>query len=153
MRKMKNNLDEMQGMNALKIAERSFWIMFYGLVIAILVQNLLYRENLLRYVAGEMIILCAGGAYQVAANIRKGIWSRTIKATAKSNFVVSFICSAIFSVMFGVINYMRFGEGEIALKSAVVFFGFIFILCYIVLSVMLIVWKKKNRELEEDEEE
>ena len=153
MRKMKNNLDEMQEMNALKIAERSFWIMFFGLVIAILVQNLLYRENLLRYVAGEMIILCAGGAYQVAANIRKGIWSRTIKATAKSNFVVSFICSTIFSVMFGVINYMRFGEGEIALKSAVVFFGFIFILCYIVLSVMLIVWKKKNRELEEDEEE
>ena len=153
MRKMKNNLDEMQEMNALKIAERSFWIMFFGLVIAILVQNLLYRENLLRYVAGEMIILCAGGAYQVAANIRKGIWSRTIKATAKSNCVVSFICSAIFSVMFGVINYMRFGEGEIALKSAVVFFGFIFILCYIVLSVMLIVWKKKNRELEEDEEE
>ena len=153
MRKMKNNLDEMQEMNALKIAERSFWIMFFGLVIAILVQNLLYRENLLRYVAGEMIILCAGGAYQVAANIRKGIWSRTIKATEKSNFVVSFICSAIFSVMFGVINYMRFGEGEIALKSAVVFFGFIFILCYIVLSVMLIVWKKKNRELEEDEEE
>lgn len=82
MRKMKNNLDEMQEMNALKIAERSFWIMFFGLVIAIL-----------------------------------------------------------------------FGEGEIALKSAVVFFGFIFILCYIVLSVMLIVWKKKNRELEEDEEE
>lgn len=153
MRKMKNNLDEMQEMNALKIAERSFWIMFFGLVIAILVQNLLYKENLLRYVAGEMIILCAGGAYQVAANIRKGIWSRTIQATAKSNFVVSFICSAIFSVMFGVINYMRFGEGEIALKSAVVFFGFIFILCYIVLSVMLIVWKKKNRELEEDEEE
>ena len=62
MRKMKNNLDEMQEMNALKIAERSFWIMFFGLVIAILVQNLLYRENLLRYVAGEMIILCAGGA-------------------------------------------------------------------------------------------
>ena len=36
MRKMKNNLDEMQEMNALKIAERSFWIMFFGLVIAIL---------------------------------------------------------------------------------------------------------------------
>lgn len=153
MRKTKNNLDERQELMALKIAERSFQIMFFGLALAIIVQNFLCRENVIKYVAGEMVILCAGGAYQVVASIRRGIWDRRIKATAKSNFVVSFVSSAVTAAVVGIINYVRFGMGEAALASAVIFFVSIFILCYIVLSVMLIVYKKKNRELEEEKEQ
>ena len=143
----------MQEINALKIAERSFWIMFFGLVAAILVQSFLCREKVLGYVAGETIVLCAGGAYQVAAGIRRGIWDRRLAATAKSNLVVSFICSLVFAVIFGVINYARYGMGKIALESAAIFFLAIFVLCFIILSVMLIFYKKKQRELEEEDGE
>lgn len=150
MRKIKNNLDERQELMTLEIAERSFQIMYFGLVIAILAQGFLCGENAIKYVAGETAILCVGGVYNVAANIRKGVWSRRIAATAKSNFIVSFVCSAVFAAIVGVMNYVRFGGGEAALASAVIFFVFIFILCYIVLSVLLIVYKKKNRDLEEE---
>ena len=91
MRQLKNNLDEMQELNLLKIEKAGFWIVYIGLAAAIVVQMLMYGEDAFRYMAGETIVMVVGCIYVVAASIRKGIWSRRLPATPMSNLVQSII--------------------------------------------------------------
>lgn len=153
MKKWKNNLDEMQEAEALKIHERGFWIMEWGLVAAILIQALLYEPGNFSYVGGELVVLLAGSGYAIAANLRKGIWDRRLKATPKSNLLVSLGFSAGFAVIFGVINYVQYGMAEIAVICAAIFFVFIVIVCFVVLTVLAAVYQKRKDKLENEEEE
>lgn len=153
MKNWKNNLDEMQESEALKIAERSFWVMEWGLVAAILIQTLLYEQGNFKYVAGEFVVLCVGSCYSIVANLRKGIWDRHLKATPKSNLLVSLCASAGFSLIFGIINYVQYGMAEMALLSAGIFFIFVFVLCFVVLTVLSAAYKKRKEKLEREEDE
>lgn len=153
MKKRKNKLDEMQEMEALKIEKRGFWIMYLGLAAAIMVQTVCYKQDIFRYTAGETIVLCVGSCYSVVMSLKKGIWSRGAAATAKANLIISLMCSGVFALLFGMINYVQFGEGKVALISAGSFFVCIFILCYVVLTVMLAVYRKKRKELDKEHED
>ena len=51
--KRKNNLDEMQELELLKIEHNGCWIAFWGLIIAIVVQNLTGGAMEPRTLAGE----------------------------------------------------------------------------------------------------
>lgn len=153
MKKWKNNLDEMQELDALKIEKRGFTLMYLGLAASIIIQIFLYEQDVLRYVAGETIVLCIGGCYSAAMSLRKGIWSRRLAASAKSNLAVSFIISGMFSLILGLINYTRFGMGKVALESALIFFAFMFLVCYAVLTGMLIAYRRKQKKLEDEETE
>mgnify|MGYP001062244154 FL=1 len=100
MKKQKNNLDERQELDALKVESRGLMLMYLGLTASIIIQMFLYGQNALRYVAGETIVLCMGSIYSVAASLRKGIWDRRLAASAKSNLDVSFIiCCLVSSAM------------------------------------------------------
>ncbi len=56
MRKLlKNDLDEMQEQTLLKIESRGFWLAFYGLTVAILIQ--LFIGNAPTLIAGESVLL------------------------------------------------------------------------------------------------
>ena len=152
MKRQKNNLDERQELDALKIERRGLMLMYLGLTVSIMVQIFLYEQNVLRYVAGETIVLCIGGIYSVAASLRKGIWDRRLAASAKSNLDVSFIISGIFALIFGIFSYVRFGMGKVALESALIFFVSMFLVCYAVLMGMLIVYKRNQKKMDETEE-
>lgn len=151
MKERKNNLDERQELEALKMERRGFVIMYLGLASAIVIQVFLYGQDVLRYVAGETVVLCIGGGYSAVMSLRKGIWSRTLAASAKSNFVVSFIISGIFALILGIIIYVRFGMGKVALESALIFFVCMLLVCYAVLMGMLIAYKRKQKKLEEED--
>lgn len=79
-------------LSLLKIEKVSFWITYWGLVTAIVVQMLMYREDAIRYVAG-------------------------------------------------------------AIASGVIFFINIVVLCYIVLTVMMLVYKKRKAKLDNELED
>lgn len=153
MKKWKNNLDEMQELEALKTERRGFWIMYLGLAAAIVIQTICYKQDIFRYAAGETIVLCIGSFYSVWASLRKGIWGRHTAATAKANLVLSLICSGVFALIFGIISYVRLGKWKLVLESTGIFFVCMFVLCYAVLTVMLIVYRKRAKELEKEEEE
>lgn len=153
MKKRKNNLDEMQELEALKIGERSFWIMVWGLVAVILIQMLLYGQGGFEYVAGETGILVIGCGYSIVMDLRKGIWSRTLKASSKANLLVSLGASAGFAAILGVINYVQYGGMKTAFITAGIFFIFTFMLCYGILSVLTVVYKKKKEALENESDE
>ncbi len=153
MKNNKNKLDEMQELNLLNIEKNGAWLMFFGLLIAIVIQAIIFQDELLKYTAGETIVLLTGGVYMLGSSLKKGIWARRTPATACANLLISFISSGVFSILFGVINYARLGTLQAAVFSALGFFLFIFILCFIVLTVLAGVYKKRNKTLEEEEKE
>ncbi len=148
-----NKLDEMQELNLLTIEKNGFQILFYGLVCAIIVQYLIYQEAAMKYTAGETIILFAGGIYVAVSALRKGIWDRKSPATPTANLIASIGFSAIFAVILGIIKYIQYGFLEGAIASATVFFLYITVVCYVVLTILLVFYRKKKRNLEKEENE
>ena len=153
MTKLRNNLDEMQEQNLLNIEKTGFWIAYWGLVIAIVVQALIYEENAFAYIRGEVIILFVSGICMTLECIRKGIWSRSIPATPQANLLCSFVAAGAFSLILGVIKYIQYGSLPGAFASAVIFFISMFILCFVLLSGLLFFYKRKKEKLEAEDEE
>lgn len=154
MKRLNNNLDEMQELNMLHIEKRGFWIAYFGLALAIIIQCFMYHEDSIKYTAGELIILCVGGIYTTAAGIKKGMWSRRIPATHMSNLIQSIAYSGFFSIILIIAKYVKYGYWQGAIFAGVIFFFCIFIICEIVLSLMMVFYRKKRQKLEElDEDE
>ena len=147
--KMKNNLDEMQELNLLNIEKNSFWIAYFGLVIAIVVQTFAGIGNPF----GETIVLLILSVSSVSASIKRGIWDRIIPATPKANLAVSLIGSVIFSVALIIGNYYQYGALKAAILAGVFFFVFITIVCFGVLTVLTHIYKKKKEKLEQEIED
>lgn len=153
MKKLKSNLDEMQELNLLNIEKRGFWLIYIGLAIAITVQMFLYQEEAGRYIAAEMIVFLGVGIYMVEEGIRKGIWSRRIPATPLANVLQSIGYSSVFAVVLGIIKYVQYGSFSGAVAAAVIFFISMAVICYIVLSLLMVFYKKRKTELENADEE
>lgn len=101
----KNNLDEMQEQKMLKIEHNGFWLLYWGLFAALLIQAVLYRGDL-HAMTGELILLMAASVYVIIAELRAGLWSRNLKPNLKTNMVCSLVGAALVFV-FSVVFYLR----------------------------------------------
>lgn len=153
MKRLKNSLDEMQELSLLKIEKAGFWISYIGLVAVIIIQMLIARENALQYIAGEMVVLVVCCIYVVAACIRKGIWSRRLPATPMTNLVQSIIWSGIFAVVIIIIKYVQYGSLAGAIATGIIFFIFIAVVCYVVLTLLMACYQRKKDDLEKEDED
>ena len=99
MKKPKNNLDEMQEQKLLHIEQRSFWLAFWMLIAAILVQQLLGGDS--RSFMGECIILAVVGVYMVVTCLKNGLWDRQLSPTPKTNFGISLLTGAVMGSVWG----------------------------------------------------
>ena len=68
----KNQLDEMQEQTMLSIEARGFWLLWAGLLLAILVQ-LILGTPISQWV-GEFVVFMAGCIYTMIECIRNGLW-------------------------------------------------------------------------------
>ena len=149
---MKNsNLDERQEQVLLKLEHNCCWIAYWGLLISMLLQVILYGFDPTR-LAGEWCVFMALCIYLLYACLKNGIWARRLKPNAKNNILVS----AITAVAFGAVTAMgicsRF-EAE-ALDFVIAFGGtavVTFALCFAALSITARVYKKKQAKLEAEE--
>lgn len=153
MKKLKNNLDEMQELNMLHIEKMGFWMMYWGLFAAIVIQLLVYQEHAMKYTAGETIVFLAGSICVIAAEIRKGLWDRRIPATPMANLLLSIIISGIFAIILIIVKYVQYGSLPGAIAAGVVYFIFIAVACYGALTFTMMLYKKKKKKLEEDMED
>ena len=101
----KNNLDEMQEQKMLKIEHNGFWLLYWGLFAALLIQSVLYR-GAFHALAGEFLLLMATSVYVIIAELRAGLWSRNLKPNLKTNMVCSLVGAALVFV-FSVVFYLR----------------------------------------------
>ena len=148
----KNNLDERQEQALLKIEHNGCWLAYIGLLVAILVQMIVFSFDF-RMMAGEWIVFMVMSVYILIACLRKGIWDRRLKANFRTNLVVSFVAGVAFgAVMFLVLFRLFENETATALIGGAISGAFVFVVCLVALSALSAVYRRKQRKLEAEEE-
>ena len=146
-----NTLDEMQDQKMLKMEEYGYWILFWGLALAVVVQLLLGGS--IRQVAGELIVLLVGGAYVLATSLKNGLWTRSVTPTRKRNAAVSIIPAAIIGVLNVIKLIQKKDIGTNDILIAVAFAVGIYIVCFAVLEVLRVLYEKRRSKLDDVGEE
>ena len=146
-----NTRDEMQDQKMLKMEEYGYWILFWGLALAVVVQLLLGGS--IRQVAGELIVLLAGSAYVLATSLKNGLWTRSAVPTRKRNAVTSIIPAAVIGIL-NVIKLIQ--KKDVSTNDILIAAAFTvgtYIVCFIVLEGLRILYEKRRSRLDDVGEE
>ena len=152
--KKKNNLDEMQEQELLKIEHNGCWLAFWLLLAALAIQTLIYNTADFRTVAGEWIVFMILCIYIAVACLKNGIWDRSLKPNTSTNFIVSLIAGILFGAFTAFKVYHDFPDKIMGCISAGVFSGvMVFALCFICLLLAAGALKKRQEKLEQEPED
>lgn len=133
----KNQLDEMQEQTMLSIEARGFWLLWAGLLLAILVQIILGTPN--SQWVGEFVVFMAGCIYTMIECIRNGLWDRHISANTTTNVVGALSACVVVTVVTG----LAYGYWLIALIPGVI----TGVLSFVLLQVCMHAAEKRRREV------
>lgn len=149
----KSNLDERQEQILLTIEHNGFWMAFWGLLIAMTVQMIVYGMDFGR-IAGEWIVFMVIALYVSGKCEKNGIWDRRLQPNAKTNLLLSLVSAlgfgaVIFAVLFR--NYSDSPAGA-AIAAGITAAG-VFILVYATLTLVARSVKKVQQKQEEEQNE
>ena len=143
----KNNLDEMQDRKLLKLEEYGFWIMFWGLAAAIVIQ--LVTGAAIREVAGELIVLALGSVFIAVGTLKNGLWTRSSTPTVKGNAAAALLPAFLIAV----IHVIRMAKtGSFSRDNILVALAFAvgaFVLCFAVLEILRHIYSKRREALDD----
>ena len=125
--------NELKKQKAVKAGNISFGIMFIACAVAIMVQVILTGN--LSLVIGETVIMVAGGFVYLYFMVRSGAWN-TVKNTPKKNFLVSIICTGVFSIEFYLLARKNEVETIQMIIGTICFFVVFTIVSYILLRLL-----------------
>ena len=145
----KNNLDEMQEQRLLKLESRGFWLLWWGLLSAMLVQLLVYGAEASQHLLGEWAVFMLGSVYMAAACIKQGLWDRKLRPNFKTNLLLSLLAGVVTGGFMGVYSYRSFGAAEAAWWTVALVGGCTFVLCLLALSLSASAYKKRRQQLDE----
>lgn len=148
MKKMKNKLDEMQEQKLLQIEHNGFWIAFWGIVISIIVQIIIFGQQNWQSTIGELVLLFLVSIYTLVACIKNGIWDRNLAPTPKTNIVISIISSAVVGILYFGISYKNYHRFWSSIVLGISCFIGIFLLTFLALLVCSKLYKKRLLHLE-----
>ena len=149
----KNNLDEMQEQELLKLECRGFWLLWWALLAAMAVQLLVYGVEAYRHLLGEWVVFMLSCVYMVAACIKQGLWDRKLRPNFKTNLFLSLVAAVVTGSFMGVYSFRSFGAAEAAWWTVALVGGCTFLLCLLALSLSASVYKKRRQKLDEGSEE
>lgn len=148
-----SNLDEHEEQVMLKIEHNGCWFAFWALFIAMAVESLIYGMGEVRIMAGEWIIFMCLALYLTIACIKNGIWDRKFKANTPTNLICSLIAGGFVVIFQFFIIYGRYSDNLIGSLAASAFTGiFTFILTFAILELCTKLYKKKRKQLEQEDE-
>ena len=143
----KNNLDEMQEQELLKIEHNGCWLAFWGLLAVMAIQMVMGVPG--TQILGEWIVFMVLALYIVIACLRKGIWDRHLKANRKTNLIISLLAAAAAGILITVSNPYLSEPLDYVLVAGISG-GFTFVLCFIALSLSTKLYKKSREKLEQE---
>lgn len=152
MKRLKNNLDEMQEQKLLKIEHNGMWFAFWGLLIAIIVQLFIGEGDTFRNIAGEWIVFMCLCIYIFIDCMRNNIWDRKLKPNLKTNFILSTIGGLVTGLIFFVKSFIQYEKLLGSIATGVILFIFTFALTMIILSISSLLYKKRVQKAEESTE-
>ena len=149
-RSLKNHLDEMQDQKLLKIEEYGFWVMFWALVCAIVIQLIIGGS--IKEVLGEIIVLLIGSIYIAVTTLKNGLWTRTSTPTRKGNALASIIPAVVLCAIHIVkmIQNDRMGTKPLLITAAIavaVYAG-----CFVILEAFRLAYNKRRAALDDIDE-
>ena len=152
-KKGKSQLDEMQEQNLRKLESWGFWLTWGALLLSIMIQMLIYKEEAGKYLKGEWIVFMASNLYMVIGCIRLGIWSRRGIPSFKSLCLISLLAGLVTGIFVAVYNYLIYGDVLTALATVILASLFTFVLCLLVLVVSVSAYKKRRQKLDSEGDE
>lgn len=141
-----NNLDEMQEQKLLKIEHNGFWIAFWGLAAAVVLQALVggYPDHIM----GEVAVLLIISLYMLFGCLKNGIWDRRLKPNLKTNLLLSLAAGLFIGIFF----WLRLGKwlvNPLHLLTASAIAGiFTFFLTLGALTLCSAIYKKRRSRLD-----
>ena len=141
----KNQLDEMQEQTMLRIEANGFWLLWSGLLIAILGQ-IIFRAPARQW-GGEFAVFMAGCVYVVVECLRNGFWDRHLSSNTGTNVLISVFAGAVVMVVTGLAN----GYWLLAVIPGVI----TGVICFVILQICMHIAQKRRKELDgpDDSEE
>lgn len=152
MKKVKNNLDERQELKLLKIEHNGYWLAFWGLLAAMLIQ-LLMQNGSPENIAGEWIVFMCLAIYLVVGCMKNGIWDRRLKPDFKTNAIASVIAATVMGIIWFVISYRNYHKFVGSIMTGIFMFVTVGILCLFALAISSQIYKKRMKKLEESEDD
>lgn len=149
----RSKLDEMQEQNLRKLESWGYWLTWGALLLSIMVQMLVYKEDAGKYLKGEWIVFMASNLYMVIGCVRLGIWSRRGIPSFKSILLISLLAGLVTGIFVAVYNYLIYGDVLTALATVILASLFTFVLCLLVLVVSLSAYKKRRQKLDSEGDE
>lgn len=148
----RQNLDEMQELQLLKLEHKGFWLGFWGLVIAIAVQTFLSDPTELgSRLSGELIVLICMCLYTLASCMRAGLWDRHIPATLSANLGLSLLTAVVVALFFGLLSYKNYQSLSGSLATAGFQFLLIGVTVFAALTVTSSLYRKRRHDLDNEE--
>ena len=146
--KKKNNLDEMQEQELLKIEHNGCWLAFWGLLIAMIVQSFAFGSMDFRTLAGEWIVFMALALYLAFACVRRGIWDRKLAMNTKTNLIVSAIAAVVMGIFNAVMIFRNYHKPVGTAVAAGIVAAITFVICFTILTVMMKQTQKRKAAME-----
>lgn len=139
----RSQLDEMQEQKLCKLESRGFWLLWWGLLAAIIIQSLMGESG--QVLIWEWVLFMLASLYMVAECIRNGIWDRHIKP----NLCANILGAAVAGIGVFVWIYLKgkYWPGALcaSLCSA--------LLCFAVLQFTTWLYRVRHNQLEHSEDE
>ena len=149
--KRTGNLDEMQNQTLLKLEEYGFWIVFWSLLVAIIVQ--LAAGAGIKGVLGEIIVFLIGSAWLAVTTLKNGLWARSPAPSRKANALVSIIPA----VVIGALHIFRMNRGNGISADALLLTAGIMAAagagCFAILELFRAASRKRRAELDDTDHE
>lgn len=152
-KKGKNQLDEMQEQKLRTLESWGYWLTWGALLLSILIQMLVYKDEAAKYLKGEWIVFMASNLYMVIGCVRLGIWSRRGVPSFKGLCLISLLAGLVTGIFVAVYNYLIYGDVLTALATVILASLFTFVLCLLVLVVSVSAYKKRRQKLDSEGDE
>lgn len=153
MKQTKKHLDEMQEQKLLHIEEIGFWLVFWALFIAIIVQFLLGAH--LKEIAGEGIVLLVASIYIAVRSLKNGLWTHSYAPNFKTNASASILPALLLGIIKSV-KLFAATEGGFpfdALLHLLLHIFIVYVICLIVLEIMRFVYRGRRKQLDDSDDE
>lgn len=153
MKQTKKHLDEMQEQKLLHIEEIGFWLVFWALFIAIIVQFLLGAH--LKEIAGEGIVLFVASMYIAVRSLKNGLWTHSYAPNFKTNAFASILPALLLGIIKAA-KLLAATEGRFPfdeLPQFLLHILVVYVICLIVLEFMRFVYNGRRKRLDDLDDE
>lgn len=154
MKIFKKTVDERQEQELHKIEHFGFWIMYWCLLAAIVLQSFIMNVPFNQF-AAEWVVFMIGSGVIIVGCVRKGLWDYHSKPSLKNYLLTSVIGTVGISIVFGISKYVQYESLrehfiDRLLPMTIIFAAPIFILMFIGCAVTGKMVLNKQKKMEEE---